>query len=294
MVMTAGIKPVPIKLRQCLISPLTLYELSAAVVDSLDYPDAFKWTETDVAKWMVNVVGLPQYRRCIFANKINGKRLLRMELPSSLPDINIHDYAHIAKITAEVRKLYVTDFIRFSRSIGLPFRKPLTHCTWFKARTGMQWGIRQNWTRSDILRWMQILNPKPLYLDHWDLVWYQKADFPKTMFARIPRAPPREVLPHYEPPEEFCNEYLTPRRFRLQANIPEDAQLIWMEHRPGSPNRKEPLTKEEKKALKKQQSIKPKDSRLIPKRPCLTGLSGKDLILARRKMPKPKFLSGFK
>ncbi|PZC73941.1 hypothetical protein B5X24_HaOG208513 [Helicoverpa armigera] len=62
MVMTAGIKPVPIKLRQCLISPLTLYELSAAVVDGLDYPDAFKWTETDVAKWMVNVVGLPQYR----------------------------------------------------------------------------------------------------------------------------------------------------------------------------------------------------------------------------------------
>lgn len=38
---------------------------------------------------------------------------------------------------------------------------------------------------------------------------YQKPDFPKTMFARIPPATPREKIPHYTtPPPSFpCPEY---------------------------------------------------------------------------------------
>lgn len=35
-----------------------------------------------------------------------------------------------------------------------------------------------------------------------------------------------------------------------------------------------------------------KDSRLVPKKICIEGLKGKDLILARRLMPKAKFIQG--
>ncbi|XP_050556533.1 uncharacterized protein LOC118281158 [Spodoptera frugiperda] len=293
MVMTAGIKPKPIKLNKCLVSPPTLYELTAAIVDKLDYPDPFQWTEITVAQWMEDI-GFPQYRECILDNLINGRRLLRFEDPSQLPKINIRDFEDIKVITAAIRKLFATDYVLFKRSIGLPIRKPGTHCTWFKSLTGPVWGVRQNYTRSDILRWMKILMPKPVYRDHWDLVWYQKPDFPKTLLARIRKfeREPLYGIPIYAPPQDFCYEYQMPRKFRIQVNIPEEAQMIWMEHRPGSPSRKDQKTEEEKTKVdkKKLKKHKKKESRLMPKKINLEGLSGKDLILARRLMPKKKFL----
>ncbi|KAF9410210.1 hypothetical protein HW555_010647 [Spodoptera exigua] len=235
-------------------------------------------------------------QECILDNHINGRRLLRFEDPSQLPKINIHDFEHIKIITAAIRKVFATDYVRFKRSINLPIRKPATHCTWFKSLTGPSWGIRQNYTRSDVLRWMKILNPKPMNLDHWDLVWYQKPDCPKYMYARIPAREKDEtqVNPTFEPPEEYCNEYQAPRKFRILKNIPDEAQLIWMEHRPGSPSRKEPKKKTEggiQKTKDGKKSVPKRDSRLMPKRIVLEGLSGKELILARRKKPKAKFLA---
>ncbi|XP_073966072.1 uncharacterized protein [Choristoneura fumiferana] len=50
------------KLNPCLQSPLTLYEYAAAVVDRLKYPDAYKWAEAQVAQWVGDVVGLPEYK----------------------------------------------------------------------------------------------------------------------------------------------------------------------------------------------------------------------------------------
>ncbi|XP_075989989.1 uncharacterized protein LOC142985599 [Anticarsia gemmatalis] len=274
------------RLLPCLQTPPTLYELTAAIVDSLPLPRAFKWSEEEVATWMEEVVGYPEYRDCILENHINGLRLLFLEDPSNLPEINIHVFEHIKKIVAHVRKEYSTDFIKFARSVGVPPRKPLTHITWFKSRTGPTWGIRQNWTRCDVLRWMKIIDPEPVYMNHWDLVWYQKPDFPKTLFGRIPKYKEPQVYPHYVSTMEECTEYRLPRRFSISREVPSDDQFIWLEHRPGSPSKK---PSEVKKAEPKPKPVL--GARLMPKKISLTGLTGKDLILARRLMPKPKFLA---
>ncbi|CAH2245872.1 jg19503 [Pararge aegeria aegeria] len=135
------------KLNPCQKSPVSLYEMASAVVDKLDLPAAFDWTEDDVARWMEDDVGFPQYKACILRNHINGKRLITLEDPSKLAELNIRDFGHIQTITSKLRRLFNVEFVRFARSIGLPPRKPLTHCTWFKSRTGPSWGVRQNWTR---------------------------------------------------------------------------------------------------------------------------------------------------
>ncbi|XP_013163395.1 PREDICTED: uncharacterized protein LOC106114664 [Papilio xuthus] len=267
------------KLLPCLKSPLTLYELSAKVVDDLHFPDAFTWTAENVADW-ISDIGLPQYRECILVNDINGLRLLMLEDPSKLPLMNIRDFEHIKIITSKVRQLYSTEFIRFARSIGLPPRKPLTHCTWFKSRTGPSWGIRKNWTRCDILRWMKIIMPEPIYLDHWDLVWYQKPDFPKVKFGRVHI--PRRItyIPHYIPKSEKTTERLVKRKFRLLTGLSESQQKIWVED----------TTPKVKKTKKVQIKTFQVSDSLLPKKINLAGLTGRNLILARRKLPKTKFM----
>jgi hypothetical protein len=78
-----------------------------------------------------------------------------------------------------------------------------------------------------------------------------------------------------------------PRKFKLYPDDPEHVQLIWMEHRPGSPSIKKAEPKKKKKKVK---ITVAKETNLMPKKVNLAGLRGKDLILARRKMAKPKFL----
>ncbi|XP_063391976.1 uncharacterized protein LOC134677437 [Cydia fagiglandana] len=271
----------PAKFRPCLQTPPTLYELAAIFVDQLKFPEAFHWSEEDVAQWIEGQVGLPEYKECIMDNKINGRRLLMLEHGHHLPQIGVHSLEHIQRITSAVRDLFSTEFIKFSRSIGLPPRYPLTHCTWFKSRTGPSWGIRQNWTRCGILRAMGIIMPAPVYMDHWDLVWYQKPDFPKVKFARIPKWDKSERIPHYkEFIEEPSNEILVPRKFILEKHIPRELQLIWMQKLVYLPDYSE------KKVVKKP----PKVWRVVPKPVKTKGLEGKQLLLARRKMPTPKFL----
>ncbi|XP_060808090.1 uncharacterized protein LOC132903541, partial [Amyelois transitella] len=274
----------PKKLNPCLKTPLTLYELAAEVVEQLNFPAAFTWSEEDVVKWMSEELGLPQYKECITDNHIDGMRLLMLEDPSRPPMINIHYFDHIKLISGGIRKLYGTDFIKFSRSVGLPPRYPLTHCTWFKSRTGPSWGIRKNWTRLDILRWMKIVMPAPVYMNHWDLVWYQKPDYPKVMFARVTDKHTHEHIPRYKAMKEtICYEYQVPRKFRFQTGIPEEEQLIWIERR------QEPPKPKKMKKKPKRKVIVPRETNLIPKMIDPTGLKGKDLILARRKMATPKF-----
>ncbi|CAF4913490.1 unnamed protein product [Pieris macdunnoughi] len=272
------------RLLPCLKSPPRLYELTAAVVDKIPLPSAFGWSVDVVGEW-IEFMGYPEYKECFMKNQIDGKRLLMFEDPSRLPEINIRRFDHIQIITKAIRKLFSADFIRFIRSIGLPLRKPLTHCTWFKSRTGPSWGIRVNWSRCDMLRWMKIIMPEPVYMDHWDLVWYQKPDFPKVLIARIKMDRPKVHIPIYKPQVEYCLEYVVPRKFRFDTTIPEDEQFIWMERRE-LPKKKE---KKEKKKKKEKKLTIPKETRLYPAKINLTGLNGKDLILARRKMSKPKF-----
>ncbi|XP_064076233.1 uncharacterized protein LOC135194532 [Vanessa tameamea] len=263
-------------------TPLTLYELAAKVVDGLTLTYVFDWSESDVARWLADDIGLHQYTECFLNNHINGRRLILLEDPSYLAQINIKDFEHIKIITSKIRKLFDMEMIRFSRNMNLPERKPLTLCTLFKSRTGPTWGIRRTWNRCDILRCMKILMPKPEYLDHWDRVWYQKPDLPKVKFCRIekPFSIPSKHIPHYKAQPDVCREIIVPRKFIIQIEIPETEQYIWMEKRP------EPITDDKPKII----DIKTRKSRFAIKKISLTGLKGKDLVLARRKMAKPKFL----
>lgn len=81
---------------------------------------------------------------------------------------------------------------------------------------------------------------------------------------------------------KFINLFQVPRKFRILQNIPDHAQYIWIE------KIEEP--KEEIEEKKEKKKIVPKETRLLPKKISLTGLRGKQFILARRKMCKPKFL----
>ncbi|CAG4974432.1 unnamed protein product [Colias eurytheme] len=272
------------KLLPCLKSPPSLYELTATIVDKLPLPQAFGWSPSDVAVW-IEEIGFPEYKSCFLDNNINGMRLIMMEDPSMLPEIGVQQFEHIKTITSSIRNLYSTDFIRFVRSINLPPRKPLTHCTWFKSRTGPSWGKRVNWTRCDILRWMKIIMPEPMYMDHWDAVWYQKPDFPKVLMARVKFEYPKVYIPHYKPQVEYCREYLIPRKFRFDTAIPDDQQYIWVEERLIPKKEK----KKNRKQKRKQKITLPIETKLYPERVSLIGKNGKDLILARRKMAKPKF-----
>ncbi|XP_061381914.1 uncharacterized protein LOC116778360 isoform X2 [Danaus plexippus] len=170
------------KLNPCQKSPRTLYELSAEVVDRLGFPPALDWSENEVADWLATEVGFPEYKDCILDNHINGSRLIMLEDSFALTEINVKNFDHIKVITSKVRELYKMEFVRFCRSVGLVPRRPLTHCTWFRSRTGPSWGIRQNWTRSDVLRWMKIVGPAPVYMDHWDLVWHQENSESKKVY----------------------------------------------------------------------------------------------------------------
>ncbi|XP_050360287.1 uncharacterized protein LOC126780069 [Nymphalis io] len=268
------------KIKPCQQSPLTLYELAAKVVDGLTLTDVFDWSVSDVARWLTYDVGLHQYTECILNNHINGRRLILLEDPSNLAKINIRNFEHIKTIASKIRQLFHMEMIKFSRNMNLPERKPLTLCTLFKSRTGPSWGIRWTWNRCDILRWMKIIMPEPEYMDHWDRVWHQKPDFPKIKFCRIERlrSTPSKYIPQYVAQPDVCREIIVPRKFIIQIDIPEAKQYIWMENIP------EPA-KEVKPYIKR-----PPETRFAIKKISLTGLAGKELVLARRKMAKPKFL----
>ncbi|XP_023948984.2 uncharacterized protein LOC112053707 [Bicyclus anynana] len=217
-----------------------------------------------------------------------------LEDPSKISQLNIKDFDHIKRITSQVRRTFNVEFERFARSVSLPPRKPLTHCTWFKSRTGPTYGIRENWTRCDILRWMKIISPEPVKMDHWDRVWYQQPDFPKVKFARLPQ-PYTEPIPRYTPVEQpECLEIRVKRKFRLLKNIPNKEQYIWMNKPPKLDMRDIEEEKEKKKKIEKRPLTVPRDTRLTPKRVSLTGLTGKEFLLARRKMATPKFFPTIK
>ncbi|XP_041983645.1 uncharacterized protein LOC121736487 [Aricia agestis] len=256
------------KLSPCQKSPLTLYELASKVVNQLPFPNAFHWSESDVARWMEKECGLSLYKECITKNIVNGRRLLFLEDASKMPKMNVTNFEHIKIITAKVRELFGVEMIRFTRSLGLPYRKPLTHCTWFKSQTGPSMGVRTLWNRCDILRWMNKIGPEPTVLDHWDMVWYQKPDFPCTKFARVEKKRKTQSSP-----DERCNEYQVPRKFIFQRNIPSDKQFIWMER-----------LFELEKEIKAPKQNETKDNREI-----LNGMSTKQFMLAKRRASKPKF-----
>ncbi|XP_014356482.2 uncharacterized protein LOC106709236 [Papilio machaon] len=140
--------------------------------------------------------------------------------------------------------------------------------------------------RCDILRWMKIIMPEPLHMDHWDLVWYQKPDFPKVKFGRIHI--PRHVtyIPHYIPKGEQTNERLVTRKFRLLTGLSESQHKIWVEDT--TLKEKKRLPKKKTKKVQKK-TFQVSDS-LMPKKINLVGLTGRNLILARRKLPKTKFM----
>ncbi|GBP41855.1 Sterile alpha motif domain-containing protein 15 [Eumeta japonica] len=200
--------PIPPKqIRQCQRTPRTLYELAAERVELLEYPEALQWTVEEVEAWMRDVVGFPQYVECIRNNHINGLRLLTLEDASLLPPMSVHHFEHIKKITSHVRELYSVEFVRFSRSIGLPPRKPMTHVVQFKSKTAPPWSATAKLSKCDILRKMKILDNEPYTVEHFDLVWYIKPKVPKTLFGPSEKIK-TIAIPRYREPGKYARERL--------------------------------------------------------------------------------------
>ncbi|XP_076098306.1 sterile alpha motif domain-containing protein 15-like [Mytilus galloprovincialis] len=66
-------------------------------------PSSLYWNIEEVAQW-IEELGFPQYSICFRLNFINGRKLIAID-GSALPNMGIHDYEHIKKITESIRDL---------------------------------------------------------------------------------------------------------------------------------------------------------------------------------------------
>lgn len=48
-------------LQECKFDPESLQELCIKIVDQFPLPECFKWSVRQIAKWILNDVGFPQY-----------------------------------------------------------------------------------------------------------------------------------------------------------------------------------------------------------------------------------------
>ena len=62
--------------------------------DQNGVPLMLKWTTHDVANWIRDEVGFPQYQECFRANFIDGRQLINIDA-SSLPRIGVTDFEHV-------------------------------------------------------------------------------------------------------------------------------------------------------------------------------------------------------
>ncbi|CAH0698213.1 unnamed protein product [Spodoptera exigua] len=286
-VMTAGQKPKPVRLNRCLVSPPTLYELAAAVVDKLDYPDPFEWSKFEVAQWIDEDVGFPQYKNGmergskIYYYSGNKESICNRlctiqaeyqpankEACNTLHLVQIPDWTKLGDPT-ELYQERCTSLDEDSQSETDEFG-PLGFSL-IKIFVGIKNRIVPNTCTREYLHGKKMK---------------RKSTLPSNRL--------RSIAMSIRSANELTYYLMAPRKFRILKNIPDEAQLIWMEHRPGSPSRKEPKKKKEggiQKTKDGKKSVPKRDSRLMPKRIVLEGLSGKELILARRKKPKAKFLA---
>ena len=72
--------------------------------DQNGVPLMLNWTTHDVANWIRDEVGYPQYQECFRANFIDGRQLINIDA-SSLPRIGVTDFDHVKVCRCGVRTL---------------------------------------------------------------------------------------------------------------------------------------------------------------------------------------------
>lgn len=103
--------------------------------DAHGVPMILHWSVTDVAFWIKEAVGLPQYEECFVANYINGRKLILIDA-TNLPKIGITDFEHIKQLTAKVREMLGIEVEKWNRSIASPPRDPISHFLERKSHSG--------------------------------------------------------------------------------------------------------------------------------------------------------------
>lgn len=140
-----------------------LATLCGYLVDDLELPSQFKWTNDDVLEWITNL-GFPQYQRTFEANFIDGRSLLRVDA-SALVKMNIRDFEHIKEITRSIREMYKIELEKFDRSISLPPRNPETLYKFHKIPTGP---IYELCRRTEFFKQLKLMGKAKTQLNHFE------------------------------------------------------------------------------------------------------------------------------
>lgn len=100
-------------------------KMDSAIEDLKDeaVPRVLYWTVENVADW-IEELGFPDYRSCITENRINGRKLIRIDA-SALPKIGITDFEHIKIVAKSIRDLLTIEEPDWTRSISLPPRSDI-------------------------------------------------------------------------------------------------------------------------------------------------------------------------
>ncbi|XP_012285462.1 uncharacterized protein LOC105702454 [Orussus abietinus] len=132
-------------------------------------------------------------------NFINGRRLLWVDA-CVCPKIGIHDFDHIKRITASIRKLFNVEREMINRSISLPPHYPLTHYLLFRVPTGPK---KERTTRTQLFRAMSILDKeKPCPFGHWEMIEPSQLDFPCNRFGYVKRKSVYDRVEHNRQPRD--------------------------------------------------------------------------------------------
>lgn len=152
------------------VTPDTLINLTAKVVDALPLPKIYEWTNLECCKWM-REYGYPQYQNTLRANFITGRKLLLLDA-KALVAINIKLFSHIQHIAAGIRDLFFFEMTKFLRSISLPPEYYYEMHKLFKVQTGYRYHMTR---RTDLWRQLQMLRKNDQPATHWDLLesWLQ-------------------------------------------------------------------------------------------------------------------------
>lgn len=155
-------------------------KLCGYIVDELELPLQFKWTNDDVLAWIENL-DFPQYRNTFEVNLVNGRTLLLIDA-SALVKMNIKDFDHIKIITKEIRRLYKIELAEFGRSISLSPKHPETLYKFYKIPTGPVYEMCQ---RTELFKKMKLLGEAEVQLNHFEKLHQWLKHIPDFQSVRI-------------------------------------------------------------------------------------------------------------
>ncbi|XP_037934964.1 uncharacterized protein LOC119669214 [Teleopsis dalmanni] len=169
-------------------TPEKLVVLAALAVDKLPLPDVYSWSSLDVARW-IKRLGFPEYRETFQVNCVCGSNLMLVNA-KALIAMNIKNFDHIKKITAEIRCLYQMEKLKNFPEKERTFT-PYEHFKFYRHKTGNRY---QNIKPSKFFWDKELLDEQPRTLTHWDKLnaWMKREPLVKQKIV-IPNLPRRNL-----------------------------------------------------------------------------------------------------